>query len=377
MTTRRDFLKQGAVAGGAILAAASPALAQAALRGSDRVVAPMNILIFGGTGFIGPHLVREAISRGHKVTIFSRGRRDGGLPDSVERLVGDRMINDTIPQGNLKALDGRRFDAVIDDPATDPRWVRQSATMLRDSGSYMFVSSTGVFLPYLTSNNDENAPVLLTAPDGSPPQYGHQKAQCEAIVKEIFGERGTVIRPGYIVGPGDTTDRFSYWPQRLAKGGEMLVPGKKSDPSQLIDVRDLTPFMVSLVEQRRGGIYNAAGPREKLTFGQFMSEAHAAVKSETTPVWVDDYAFLREKKMTYAIPWMIPEGDNQYHLQINNRKAVAAGLTFRPIAETVRDTLATWPARLAELQPGQQPNFRWITPEKEAQVLAEWKARGR
>jgi 2'-hydroxyisoflavone reductase len=378
MTTRRDFLKQGAAEGGAILLGGAVKIAGAT--SPTPAVAPLNVLVFGGTGFIGPHLVRELISRGHKVAIFSRGRRDGGLPPSVERLVGDRLINDTIPQGNLKALEGRRFDIVIDDPATDPRWVRQSATMLtmlRDSGWYMFVSSTGVFHPYLTSNNDENGPVLLAPPGGGPPQYGHQKAQCEAIVKEVFGDRGTVVRPGYIVGPGDVSDRFSYWPQRLAKGGETLVPGKKTDPSQLIDVRDLTKFMVKLVEERRNGIYNVTGPREKLTFGQFIAEAHAALGSKSELVWIDDYEFLRANRITYAIPWMIPEGDNEYHLQINNQKAFAAGLTVRPIAETVRDTLATWPARLAELQPGQQPNFRWITPEKEAQVLAAWKARAR
>ncbi len=379
--TRRDFLKHGAIAGGALLAAGSRALALPGAHGSALPSglrsAPMNILIFGGTGFIGPHLVREAVNRGHKVTIFSRGRRDGGLPASVERLVGDRMINDTIPAGNLRALEGRRFDAVIDDPATDPRWVRQSATMLRESGSYMFVSSTGVFFPYLTPNNDENAPVLLTPTDGSAPQYGNLKAQSEAVVKEIFGDRGTVVRPGYIVGPGDPTDRFSYWPQRLAKGGEILVPGKKTDPSQFVDVRDLTKFMIDLVEQRRGGIFNVTGPREKLTFGQFISEAHKATGSKGTLTWVDDYDFLRERRMTYAIPWMIPEGDNEHHLQIDNRKAVAAGLKFRPIAETVRDTLADWPNRLAALPAGQQPNFRWITPEKEVQYLAEWKARAR
>lgn len=378
MITRRDFLKTGAIAGGTLAAASSPVVAQVARDLSlRRTAAPMNILIFGGTGFIGPHLVREAIARGHKVSIFSRGRRDGGLPSSVERLVGDRLINDTIPQGNLKALEGRRFDAVIDDPATDPRWVRQSATLLKDSGSYMFVSSTGVFYPYLTSNNDENAPVLLMPTDGSPPQYGNQKAQCEAIVKEIFGDRGTVVRPTYIVGPGDNSDRFSYWPQRFAQGGEMLVPGKTADPSQLIDVRDLTAFMMDLVEQRKGGIYNAAGPRERLSFGEFIDVAHKTLNLDAKLVWIDDYDFLKEKKITYAIPWMIPEGDNQYHLQINNKKAIAAGLTFRPLAETLRDTLAAWPARLAELQPGQKPNFRWITPEKEAQVLAEWRARGR
>jgi 2'-hydroxyisoflavone reductase len=378
MTTRREFLKQGAAAGGALIAVGAPGLSQAleSVR-REPTSAPLDILIFGGTGFIGPHLVREAMSRGHKVAIFSRGRRDGGLPPGVERLVGDRLINDTIPQGNLKALEGRRFDVVIDDPATDPRWVRQSATMLRDSGWYLFVSSTGVFHPYLTSNNDEEGPVLLAPPNGGPPQYGHQKAQCEAIVKEIFGDRGTVVRPGYIVGPGDVTDRFSYWPQRLAQGGDTLVPGKKTDPSQLIDVRDLTKFMVTLVEQRRSGIHNVVGPREKLTFGEFISEAHSALSSKSNLVWIDDYEFLRANRITYAIPWMIPEGENEYHLQIKNQKAIAAGLTFTPIAQTVRDTLAAWPARLAELQPGQQPNFRWITPEKEAQVLAAWKARAR
>ena len=335
----------------------------------------MNILIFGGTGFIGPHLVRHAISRGHKVTIFSRGRKDGDLPSSVERLIGDRTINDTIPQGNLKALEGRRFDAVIDDPATDPKWVTQSTALLKDSGAYMFVSSTGVFLPYLTANNDENAPVILVQPEGKQPEYGIQKAQSEQVVMKAFGNRGFVVRPGYICGPGDVTDRFSYWPQRFARGGEMLVPGKKTDPSQFIDVRDLVAFMLKLVEEKRGGIYNCTGPSEKLQFGQFIAEAHAALKSEAKLVWVDDYDFLKQNRISYAIPWLIPEGVNQYHLQINNRKAVAAGLTFRSIGETVRDTLADWPNRLKALPPGGQPNFRWMTPEKEQLVLAAWKAK--
>lgn len=380
MTTRREFLRTGAVAGSALLAGGAPALARAAERAgqrdADHATAPMKILIFGGTGFIGPHLVRLAVSRGHSVTIFSRGRRDGDLPPSVERLVGDRMINDTIPEGNLKALAGRRFDAVIDDPATDPRWVTQATALLKDSGAYMFVSSTGVFLPYLTANNDENAPVILVQPPGKPPEYGIQKAQCEQVVLRAFGDRGLVVRPGYIVGPGDVTDRFSYWPQRFARGGEMLVPGKKTDPSQFIDVRDLVAFMLKLVEERRGGIYNCTGPAEKLQFETFISGAHAALKSDAKLVWIEDYEFLRQNKITYAIPWLIPEGENQYHLQINNRKAIAAGLKFRPMGETVRDTLATWPDRLKALPEGGQPNFRWITPEKEQQVLAAWKARG-
>ena len=427
MTTRRDFVKQGAAASGALYAALSlprrpepyPGLAPA----------PMKILIFGGTGFIGPHLVRLAVARGHKVTIFSRGRHDGGgLPDGVERLIGDRLINEQIPQGDLKSLEGRRFDAVIDDPASDPRWVKQSATLLKDSGSYLFVSSTGVFLPYYTPNNDETAPVLYAPANGGPPEYGTNKAQCERIVMDTFGDHGQVVRPGYIVGPGDTTDRFSYWPQRFAAGGDMLIPGHKDDPSQFIDVRDLVNFMMKLVEERKGGIYNCAGPKDLgaglkrngpytsadslpmaqvyrkngFTFGEFVTQAHAALKSTANLIWVDDYEFLRAHRMTYNIPWMIPDGENSFHLQINNHKAIAAGLTFRPMAETVRDTLADWPNRLKLLEEAARaggiaadtmhdstararakalaanpkPNFRFFSPDREAQALADWKAKG-
>jgi 2'-hydroxyisoflavone reductase len=285
------------------------------------------------------------------------------------------MINDTIPQGNLTALQGRRWDAVFDDSATDPRWVRQSTALLQDSGRYLFVSSTGVFNPYRTPNNDESAPVILEPSNST--DYGVRKAQSEQVVMRAFGSRGLVVRPGYIVGPGDVSDRFSYWPQRFARGGDILVPGRPSDPSQFVDVRDLTAFMLKLVEEGRDGVYNVTGPRERLTFGQFISETQAALRPDASLVRVDDYAFLREHRITYAIPWMIPEGDDQYHLQINNRKAVAAGLVFRPIAETVRDTLDTWPQRLAALPSGQQPNFRWITPEREREVLTAWKNKRR
>src|SRR5882724_9378467 len=201
MTSRRDFLKDSAAASGALYAG-MPALARAATDVfTDPPPAPLKILIFGGTGFIGPHLVRLAVQRGHKVSIFSRGLHDSsGLPESVERLIGDRLINDAVPQGDLKSLEGRKFDAVIDDPASDPRWVRQSATLLKDSGSYLFVSSTGVFLPYLTANNTERDSVRLV---GGPTEYGTNKAQCEKIVMETFGSHGQVVRPGYIVGPGD------------------------------------------------------------------------------------------------------------------------------------------------------------------------------
>jgi 2'-hydroxyisoflavone reductase len=371
MFSRRNFLKTGAAAGGALLATNRGLLASPV---SPRTVAPMKILVLGGTGFIGPHIVRQLVARGHQVTIFTRGRRDAsGLPSGIERLVGDRMINDTIPQGNLKSLEGRSWDAVFDDSATDPRWVRQSTALLKNSGLYLFVSSTGVFLPYLTPKNDETASVI-TEPATST-EYGIRKAQSEVVVRQAFGDRGIVVRPGYIVGPGDTTDRFSYWPQRFAAGGEILVPGLREHPSQFIDVRDLVSFMIKLVEEKRGGTWNCTGPARRLTWGEFIDTAKATLRPDAQLVWVTDLDFLREQKMTYAIPWMIPEGDNTHHLQIDVRKAVAAGLTFRPMAETLRDTLADWPNRLAQLPAGQQPNFRWITPAREREVLAMWKAR--
>ena len=370
MVDRREFIKQSALLAG--LAAAGSRLAAQVPGGNGRV-APLKILILGGTGFIGPHLVRECIARGHSVTTFTRGRRDGGLPSGVERLVGDRMINDTIPQGNLKSLEGRTWDGVFDDSATDPRWVRQSTSVLKNSGRYMFVSSTGVHLPYLSPKNDETAPVVLT-PENST-DYGVRKAQSERVVMDSFGARGYVVRPGYIVGPGDPTDRFSYWPQRFAAGGEILVPGKKSDPVQFIDVRDLVTFMVTLFEQDKSGIYNVTGPEKRMGFGEFIDTAHKTLNPSATLTWVDDYAFLEANQMTYAIPWMIPKGDNEHHLQIDNRKAIAAGLKFRPLADTLRDTLADWPNRLAQLPAGQKPNFRWITPEKEKAMLELWKKR--
>jgi 2'-hydroxyisoflavone reductase len=376
MPSRREFLRTGAVAGGAILAGcARGSQVPDGLASVPRTQPGLRVLVLGGTGFIGPHIVRHAVSRGHQVSIFTRGRREADLPASVERLVGDRAITEENPQGDLRALMGRTWDVVFDDSAIDPRWVTASTAVLKDSGRYLFVSSTGVFLPYLTANNDENAPVLYDPPAGEEPEYGHNKARSERVTLGAFGDRGLVVRPGYIVGPGDTTDRFSYWPQRFARGGEILVPGKTTDPSQFVDVRDLTEFMVKLVEEQRSGIYNVTGPREPLQWGRFIAETHAALNASATLVWVDDYAFLRSHRISYVIPWMIPDGNNAYHLRINNRKAVAAGLRFRSIADTVRATLEDWPRRLAMLPAGQGPNWRGIPEEREPQVITAWRAR--
>ena len=361
MTTRRDFIKQSAALSAVTL------LGDLALRRQSPNAAPMRILILGGTGFIGPHLVHHAVSRGHKVTIFTRGRRQADLPNEVERLVGDR-------NGQLDALVGKKWDAVIDDSATDPEWVRQSTTLLKDAaGQYVFTSSTGVYYPYLKRGLDENDPVRLEftdEKDGSE-AYSVRKSKCERLTLETFGNGGIVVRPTYIVGPGDTTDRFPYWPVRLARGGEALAPGKKDDPVQIIDVRDLVEFTVKLVEDKRSGTYNVTGPRSTLTISQFLDQAVAALNSNAKLTWIEDYDFLEAHKVTYSVPWVMLKGNNLGHTSVKNDRAVGAGLTFRPLATTVRDTLAWWnsapSARTAT------PRFA-ITPEIEAKALSDWHA---
>jgi len=370
VTTRRDFLKATAAGGGALLAGGLPALARAAdLGDAERASAPLAILVLGGTGFIGPHLVRHAVARGHRVTIFTRGRHDAELPSSVVRLQGDR-------NGQLDTLKGKTWDAVVDDSATNPDWVRQSTELLKGAaGAYLFTSSTGVYYPYLKRGVDESAPILYEAADPKDLSltFGVSKAKCERLVQATFGDRGIVVRPTYIVGPGDTTDRFPYWPVRLARGGEVLAPGRRDDPAQIIDVRDLAEFMVKLLEDKRSGVYSVAGPKQPLLAHDFYRAAASAIGARVTFVDVDDYDFLAEHKIEEAIPWAMLKGNDDGMMSVKNDKAIAAGLEFRPLADTVRDTLAWWPSVPQARRDA--PHFS-IKPDQEAKAIADWKARG-
>jgi 2'-hydroxyisoflavone reductase len=360
MQSRRNFLKQSALASGALLV--SPHLLRA------QRPAPMDLLVLGGTGFIGPHLVRHAVARGHRVTIFTRGRRDAELPESVIRLTGDR-------NGDLKSLEGKKWDAVIDDSATNPAWVAASTALLEPNvGRYLFTSSTGVFYPYLSRGLDENGPIKLVAddPKDGSATFGVAKALCEQQVMKVFGNRGVVVRPTYIVGPGDTTDRVPYWPQRLAKGGEVLAPGKREDPVQFIDVRDLAEFMVKLLEDARTGPYNVVGPAKEMTSREFYERARSALNPSAQLTFVDDYAFLGEHKIEEAIPWAMLKGNDDGMMSIRHEKAIAAGLTYRPLEMTLRDTLAWWPTVPEARRTA--PRFS-IKPEQEAAALAAWKLR--
>ena len=364
MPTRRDFLKTSAAT--ALLAGLPTACARA-IGGNPAPPKQLSILVLGGTGFIGPHLVRHAVSRGHKVTIFTRGRRAADLPAEVERLIGDR-------NGQLGALEGRKWDVVIDDSATNPDWVRQSTALLKGNvGKYLFTSSTGVYYPYVVRGADESFPVRYEAadPKDGSATYGASKAQCERLVQEAFGEYAFISRPTFIVGPGDTTDRFPYWPARLAKGGEVLAPGKRDDPMQLIDVRDLAEFMITLVESAPGGIYNAAGPRSTLHAWTFYDEAVKALDAKVKLVRIEDYDFLEAHNIQYSVPWAMLKGDAYGMMSVKNDRAVAAGLRFRPLATTVRDTLAWWQTVPEERRA--KPRFA-ITPELEAKALADWHA---
>lgn len=368
MQTRREFLASTATVGAAWAAGLLPRFA---LMSSSAASAPgkLDILVLGGTGFIGPYLVRYAVARGHRVTIFTRGRHTADLPDSVIHLEGDR-------NGKLQALEGKRWDVCIDDSANIADWVRQSAALLKDSvGRYLFTSSTGVYYPYHPRGVDESVPVHTDLHDPKDPSeaFGVAKAQAERIVFDTFGARGLVVRPTYIVGPNDPSDRFPYWPVRLSQGGEVLAPGRADDPAQFVDVRDLAEFMVRLVENKQSGIFNAVGPERPMTARAFYGAARDALKADVRFTYVDDYDFLEAHKIDEAIPWALLKGNDDGMMSVANTKAIKAGLTFRPLAATVRDTLAWW-ATVPEAR-RTKPRFT-ITPDIEKAALADWHARG-
>lgn len=375
MTTRRDVLRLGAASLLAGLPGASSARAQT----------PKRILLLGGTGFIGPHLVHEALARGHHVSMLNRGQRtpnqNAGDFAKVEAFRGDRSTPDA-----YASLAGKRWDIAFD-TATNLRWTREAVAALKGSvGRYAYVSSTGVFWPYRSVDIAEDGPVpLVDTPPQDPPSYGVLKAQSENLVRAGFPERNLIIRPGYIVGPGDTSDRFTYWPVRLARGGEVLVPGRKIDRVQYIDVRDLAAWIVRLIERDTTGTFNVVGPREPQTLAQFIDAIHALAPAGTTYTWIDDYAFLKAYPLrttspddpgglTAAIPWVMADGDELGHMRINQQKALSAGLTYRPVLSTARDTLAWRQSDAVPEALRAKPRYV-MTEEQERAILAAWKAR--
>jgi 2'-hydroxyisoflavone reductase len=364
---RRHFIKTAAGTAFAVSAASTTLLA-------EKSVKPLRILILGGTGFIGPYEVRYALSRGHKVTTFNRGKtHPGELPKEVEQLIGDR-------NGQLDALRNRQWDVVIDDPTTLPAWVRDAARILKGNVErYVFISTISVYAD-TSQGVDETAP--LAKYDGPDPYketieavkasgyktYGPLKALSEHEVEKWFPGKALIIRPGLIVGPGDPTDRFTYWPVRIDRGGEVLAPGKPSDPMQFIDARDLAEWTIRMAENRDTGIYNATGPATPLEMGGMLDKIKDALHSYATFTWLPA-EFLKQQKVEAWSDMPVWAGDELGLARTKINRALAKGLTFRPLGETARDTLA-WFKSLP--QDRQSKLHAGLTPEREAEVLAAW-----
>jgi 2'-hydroxyisoflavone reductase len=373
-TSRRSFLRSSAAALGALSATGFSRILDAAQIPSEygglqqqvqRAARPLRILILGGTNFIGPHQVRYAQARGHSITLFNRGRTNPGLFTNVETLIGDR-------NGQLDALRGKRWDAVIDNSATNPRWVRDSATLLKDSANqYLFVSTQGVYASRAKIGMTEDEPVSEVADQASEDNlpYGPSKAAAEREAQKAFAGRATIIRPAVIVGPGDDSDRFTYWPVRIDRGGEVLAPGTASDPSQFIDVRDLCEWTIRMVENAEMGVFNATGPATQLSIGEMLNGIKSAIGSNATFTWVSAEFLAQQGQRTMPM-WENPVGDRAGFHRMSNARAIGKGLTFRPLAVTARDTLA-WYKPEAEQRIRVAPNA-----QREAQILAAWKARG-
>jgi len=375
-TTRRDLFKLGA------FAAASAALPSPASSATPvaRAARPLDILILGGTGFTGPFQVRYALARGHRVTLFNRGKRPSPeWPGEVEQLHGDR---DT---GDLEALRGRRWDVCIDNPTTLPSWVRDAGEALKGRvGHYLFISTISVYADGAKPGIDEDAPLApyhgkdamaetretLMADVGN--LYGPLKALSEAEAHRQFGPRVTVVRPGYIVGPRDESDRFTWWPHRIAQGGEILVPGDGADPVQIIDGRDLGEWMIRLAEDGTTGTFNACGPDYVMSTDAMVHGCHAVTGGPATFAHVPA-DFLAKNEV--GLPIWVSRDDPAYggYGAVDNARAIAAGLTFRPLANTVQDLLAWFRGLPAERQakPG-----AGISREREAELLAAWRSQG-
>lgn len=371
-TTRRDFLKLSSAAAGSYWLGSQAFSAVAAPNG-----APLKILVLGGTGFLGPAVVEAALARSHKVTLFNRGKTNPHLFPELEKLVGDR---DPDKGEGLKALGGRKWDVCIDDTGYYPRMVKASASLLAPNvRSYIYISSISAYAENSRENQDETAatakladPTVETMGKGYE-YYGGLKALCEQAANTAMGGRCALVRPGFIVGPGDSTDRFTWWPVRVARGGEMLGPGAPSDPIQIIDVRDLGAFLVRLAEQNTTGTFNACGPKERLTIGKLIEDCATAAGSKPQITWVPA-KFLMEhgEDGDGSLPIWIPfEGETKGFHTWSNARAVKAGLSFRPTVDTARDTLAWFRSLPEERQKGMKTG---LSAEAESRLLTAWRA---
>ncbi len=382
--TRRDLIRNSALAATLFAFGRNLALAEDAPHGAPKD-APKpagkggrTLLVMGGTAFLGPEIVHAAQARGWTITLFNRGKTNPGLFKDLEQIHGDRNV-----EADLDKLKDRRWDAVVDTSAYFPKQVDALAARLAPNiGQYVFISTISVFGD-TSKPLDESGAVGKVDPQVAAnvtsmkqvtgELYGPLKALCEEAAMKDFAGKATVIRPGLIVGPGDPSDRFTYWPVRFDRGGEVLAPGTPDDPVQVIDVRDLGDFGVRTIADGTLGLFNATGPASTLGVGRMLEACRKAAGKDVTVTWVPA-EFLGEQKVSpwSDMPvWLPPVGETAGFAKIDCRKAIAKGLTFRSIDETAADTLKWWRTlpeeRRAKTRAG-------LAPEREKEVLAAWHA---
>jgi 2'-hydroxyisoflavone reductase len=379
-TSRRDFVQLSILAGGAAgLGLATRASADTPDFG--KASKGLKILVLGGTGLIGPPMVEYAIARGHEITLFNRGKTNADLFPGLEKLKGDR--NDDISAIEAQVAAGRKWDAVIDNTASIPRWVTATAGLLANaSDSYLYTSSISAYADHSKPGADETAEVgqidpeeeakVLTNKDITGENYGPLKARCEAEARKAFtDDRTCIVRPGLIVGPGDYSDRFTYWPVRIFKGGEVMAPGNPTDPVQFIDARDLGEWYIRLVEDGTTGTFNGVGPRSPMSIAGMLYGIRATVDNDISFTWVDA-EFLEEHEVQpwmHMTVWVPPIGEYAGFSTSNIDRAIEAGLTFRPLADTAVATVAYWNSLDADRHEKKRAG---CPPELEEKVLKAW-----
>jgi 2'-hydroxyisoflavone reductase len=392
MATRREFLKSSAIVGAAGAMGFGqtptptpvPSPLQRPVKGMDapsvgKAATPLSILIIGGTGFTGPQQVNYALARGHKVTLLNRNRtRPDLFKGKVDQLIGD--LN-----GDVSALKGKSFDTVLDIPTTNPGWVKNVGEHLKGRvKQYVFISTISVYASNATAGEDETGKTVPLPAGYDPyalppanPNYGGLKAFSEQEVERTYPGMALIIRPGLIVGPLDRSDRFTYWPSRIDRGGEVMAPGDPNDPVQLIDARDLAEWTIRMIEKRATGVFNATGPDKPLTISEMLYGIKGVTTAGAQFTWVPA-DFLRAQKVAgwRDMPvWVSPQGPSVGFSRRNVSKAVAAGLTFRPLADTARDTLEWHKTRPASEQEALAAGkIAGMAAAREAEVLAAWKA---
>ena len=385
--SRRKFIETGLKIGAMLPLVGSTLLScETQSEASETIpeaVKPLKILILGGTSFLGPHQIAYAMGRGHTISTFTRGKTKPTIHQDlfkkVEQLIGDR-------ENDLEALKNRKWDVVIDNSCHNVEWAEKTATLLRGNvGLYLFTSSTGVYYPYFKEGMNENMKLVMEKPEGITDEemkveywYGVMKTNSEIRTKQIFGEgRTIVVRPTYMVGTADKSDRFIHWIHRLPKGGDILVPGKSEDRVQFIDVRDVAKFMIHLIENKTIGTFNAVGPKAPMTMPEFIKKAHAVFGSEANFILINDYDFLMKHNISHAVPWIIPTDNNYGSALISNKLGIEKGLTYTPLSKTVQDTYNWWYSdNKAAKEREEYENNPEILSNREADILKAWAERG-